>query len=273
VAEAAAGICSEDGVLFRVVDAPDEERRAAHPAVPALPAAEQVASDEARLRALRAAAAAHAKRRFSLAASAEAHGRDQRAGDEAGEPGPPRAAAAAEYAGEPVERSVALAAGTAVHALLEAGRLDAAAADGPLERAVTMAALPGEREAALAHARSVWRRFADGPLAPRLAALAPHVVARELPVWLAPAAADAAGPAGFVAGAIDLLYRDPASGQLVVADYKTDAVGGADLAGYAQRYAAQGEYYARAVQQALGLAAKPRFELWFLAAGEVHVAG
>jgi ATP-dependent helicase/nuclease subunit A len=272
-AAAEEGVRSEDGVLFRVVDAPDPEGRAAPPPGPALPGAEQVASDEARLRVLREQAAAHAKRPFSAAASAEAHGRDERAGGESDEPESPRPKAPPEYAGEPVERGVALAAGTAVHALLEAGRLDAAAADGPLERAVAMAALPGEREAVLAHARTVWRRFAAGPLAPRLAALAPHVVARELPVWLAPREEDAEGPVGFVAGAIDLLYRDPASGELVVADYKTDAVDGADLGAHALRYAAQGEHYVRAVQQALALAARPRFELWFLAAGEVRVLG
>jgi ATP-dependent exoDNAse (exonuclease V) beta subunit len=56
-----------------------------------------------------------------------------------------------------------------------------------------------------------------------------------------------------------------------VADYKTDSVEGADLDAWAGRYAAQGEHYTRAVQQALGLSAKPRFELWFLAAGEVRV--
>jgi ATP-dependent exoDNAse (exonuclease V) beta subunit len=168
-----------------------------------------------------------------------------------------------------VERSVALAAGTAVHALLEAGTL--ADADAALERAVAMTASPGESRAVLAHARAVWRRFAAGPLAPRLAALAPHVLARELPVWAAPAGEAPGDPVGFVAGAIDLLYRDPATGELVVADYKTDAVVGVDLDAYVKRYAAQGGHYTRAVQQALGLAARPRFELWFLAAGEVRV--
>jgi hypothetical protein len=48
-------------------------------------------------------------------------------------------------------------------------------------------------------------------------------------------------------------------------------VEGADIDAWAKRYAAQGEHYTRAVQQALDLGAKPRFELWFLAAGEVRV--
>jgi ATP-dependent exoDNAse (exonuclease V) beta subunit len=167
-----------------------------------------------------------------------------------------------------VERSVALAAGTAVHALLERGALDDA--DAALERVVALAAAPGERDAVLAHARSLWQRFRAGPLAPRLAALAPHVVARELPVWVEPAADGEGEPVGFVAGAIDLLYRDPATGELVVADYKTDAVASADLDVYAARYAPQGRHYVRAVARALGLEKPPRFELWFLAAGEVR---
>jgi ATP-dependent exoDNAse (exonuclease V) beta subunit len=74
---------------------------------------------------------------------------------------------------------------------------------------------------------------------------------------------------GFVAGAVDLLYRDPAVGQVVVADYKTDAVAGADLHRRAASYASQGAVYVRTVQQALALAAPPRFELWFVQSGEV----
>ena len=112
-----------------------------------------------------------------------------------------------------------------------------------------------------ARARAVWERFAAGPLAARLAALAPHVVARELPVWTLPAGDGEGEPVGFVAGAIDLLYRDPESGRLVVADYKTDAVDGADLAAHAARYAGQGAAYVRAVAGALGLPEPPRFEL------------
>jgi ATP-dependent exoDNAse (exonuclease V) beta subunit len=66
------------------------------------------------------------------------------------------------------------------------------------------------------------------------------------------------------------LYRDPASGALVVADYKTDAVEGAALEERAQGYAAQGAVYTRAIAAALGLPEPPRFELWFLAAGVVR---
>jgi ATP-dependent exoDNAse (exonuclease V) beta subunit len=134
---------------------------------------------------------------------------------------------------------------------------------------VASAAAPGERAAVLARARAVWERFAAGPLAERLASLAPHVIARELPVWVAPAGDGPEAPVGFVAGAIDLLYRDPASEELVVADYKTDAVEAGGVAARAATYAGQGEAYVRALTAALGLASRPRFELWFLQAGEV----
>jgi ATP-dependent exoDNAse (exonuclease V) beta subunit len=155
-----------------------------------------------------------------------------------------------------------------VHALLEAGRL--APDDARLARAVAAAAPPGARDAVLARARTVWFRFLAGPLAPRLAALAPHIVARELPVWVEPAGDGEHDPVGFVAGAIDLLYRDPESGEWVVADYKTDDVTGAALEARALSYRAQGAVYTRAVATALGLASPPRFELWFLSAGEVR---
>ena len=97
-----------------------------------------------------------------------------------------------------------------------------------------------------------------------------HILARELPVLLAPEE-EGEGPVGFVAGAIDLLYRDPESGELVVADYKSDAVSSpSEARRKADDYRGQGERYVRAVQQALELPRPPRFELWFLAIGHVE---
>jgi ATP-dependent exoDNAse (exonuclease V) beta subunit len=99
--------------------------------------------------------------------------------------------------------------------------------------------------------------------------LGPHVLARELPVLLPPGQGEKA-PVGYVAGAIDLLYKDVETGALVIADYKTDDVRAeADLAARATAYAPQGAAYARAVAEALGLTETPRFELWFLVAGRV----
>ena len=111
--------------------------------------------------------------------------------------------------------------------------------------------------------------MAAGPFAARLAALREHVIARELPLLL-PAEPGGEGPVGFVSGAIDLLYRDPATGEFVIADYKTDRVeADAALAERAQRYRGQAAHYRRAIQEALALPQPPRFELWFLHAGAV----
>jgi ATP-dependent exoDNAse (exonuclease V) beta subunit len=106
--------------------------------------------------------------------------------------------------------------------------------------------------------------------------LGPAVLARELPILVPPAEGeeegDGARPVGFVAGAIDLVYRDPATGTLVVADYKTDAVADDDeIAARVDVYRPQGAVYARAVRDALGLAEAPRFELWFLRADRIVV--
>jgi ATP-dependent helicase/nuclease subunit A len=259
-----AGAADAEGVRLRVVDPPADA--AAHARPPALPGDAEVARDEALLRARRESAAAIAARAFGRAASAEIEAREERADAAAGEEAP-RAAARARGA-DGAARRIAQAAGTAVHAVLEAGGWqDPARAAEALERAVTSAAAPGERAAVLAHARAVWERFAAGPLAPRLLALAPHVVARELPVFALP---DGEEAVGFVAGAADFVYRDPDNGALVVADYKTDAAPPAELAAHAAAYAGQGRAYTRALALALGLAELPRFELWFLRAGTVH---
>jgi ATP-dependent exoDNAse (exonuclease V) beta subunit len=131
----------------------------------------------------------------------------------------------------------------------------------------------GEVEAAAERCRELLDRLELGDLLERLAALEGRVVARELPVLLPPGSAGGAAddrPVGFVSGAVDLLYRDPENGDLVVADYKTDRVESPEeLADRAGAYASQAAAYARAVQEALGLAEPPRAELWFLWPGEV----
>jgi ATP-dependent exoDNAse (exonuclease V) beta subunit len=74
-----------------------------------------------------------------------------------------------------------------------------------------------------------------------------------------------------VAGAIDLLYRDPSDGSWVVVDFKTDLVENASvLHEKRERYRGQAAAYTRAVQEALALTAPPRFELWFLDADRVE---
>ena len=75
---------------------------------------------------------------------------------------------------------------------------------------------------------------------------------------------------GFVAGAIDLVYRDTSTGELVIADYKTDEIASdSELAEKAAAYRSQGAVYRRALAEALALAKPPRFELWFLGASRI----
>ncbi|MFI5320721.1 MAG: UvrD-helicase domain-containing protein, partial [Myxococcota bacterium] len=178
------------------------------------------------------------------------------------------------------DRRIAMAAGTAVHAALEHADFahDASELTAHAERAIAaaLAALEpaDERAAAASRARAIWQRLCAGPLLARLRSLAPRIVARELPVLLDPSALPPSddSPVGFVSGAIDLLYQGEAGG-FVVADYKTDDVSGeAELRSKAALYAPQGLAYVTAVQRALGLDAKPKFELWFLQAGVVREA-
>jgi ATP-dependent helicase/nuclease subunit A len=255
----------EHGVRWRLVDPePGGPGGASRERAEPLDLA-QLARDHETLTALRERATLRARRRFAATASAETQARDERTRQATGEEEalPPFS----QPGGDGAPRSVARAAGTALHMLLERGASAGGDVDAALARAVDRAAAPGERDAVFAHARGLWERFSSGPLAARLAALGPHVIARELPVWALAAGEREEDPVGFVAGAIDLLYRDPETGQLVVADYKTDA---GDPDDHVERYRAQGAVYARAVERALALPEPPRFELWFLAAGVVR---
>jgi ATP-dependent helicase/nuclease subunit A len=208
-------------------------------------------------------AAEHAARPFAGRASGLGH--DGVPHDRAGED-----AAEAERA-----RRIAMNAGTVVHGLLEDLVGGAGVGGADVAQWTERSALPRDREAVAERAQAIWQRFQSGPLAARLAALADRVVARELPVLVAPELLGPAviadpleAPVGFVSGSIDLVYRD-SDGAFVVADYKTDAVEGDALRERARGYAAQGGAYATALQHALGLEEPPRFELWFLQAGAV----
>jgi len=229
----------------------------------------QIAREDEALRVARAAAQRHEARPIQRVASELPHDDEARAAralpdDDA--PEPPRERP------DPARR-IALAAGTAVHAALELADLaadaDSLAAHGEREIARVFAQPEGseEQRAAQQRAREIWQAVCAGPLLPRLRALAPRILARELPVLLAPDELPPSNdaPVGFVSGAIDLLYEDDRG--LVVVDYKTDEVAGRSLEELAARYAQQGAAYTAAVQRALGLTARPRFELWFLQAG------
>jgi ATP-dependent helicase/nuclease subunit A len=127
-----------------------------------------------------------------------------------------------------------------------------------------------EASQALRRLEAIWGGLRGGHILRRLQQIGPHVVARELPVLLAPFG-DQEGPVGVFAGFMDLLYRDPKDGKWVVADYKTDRVGSPqEMLELCKVYSSQGELYVRAIQEMMGLAQPPRFELWFLSADEIQ---
>jgi ATP-dependent exoDNAse (exonuclease V) beta subunit len=183
-------------------------------------------------------------------------------------------------------RRVALAVGSAVHAALEVFDPQAdpvaeiARCRREIEGALPLLLGPADRAAAQARAEDLLARFAGGPLLERLREIGPEIMARELPILLPPRAAGRVGPpgadmpapVGFVSGAIDLLYRDPASGAVVVADFKTDRVERTEeIRAQAHAYAGQGGIYLRGIREALDLKDDFRFELWFLYAGRIEV--
>ena len=105
--------------------------------------------------------------------------------------------------------------------------------------------------------------IAQSALFARLFELGECVLARELPLLVRAGPDDNA--LAYLSGSIDLLYRDPRDGQLVVVDYKTDRAADASvLEARATHHAQQGRYYVRALREAFALPADPRFELWFL---------
>ncbi|MCP4661759.1 MAG: hypothetical protein GY856_40675, partial [bacterium] len=114
-------------------------------------------------------------------------------------------------------------------------------------------------------------RLAGGRLLRRFLEIREGIVARELPVLLPPAGEG--DPVGFLTGTIDLVYRDPATAELVVADFKTDVVGSGEVPPHSARYAAQLATYVRALREALDLTRPPRCELWYIEADWVAVSG
>jgi ATP-dependent helicase/nuclease subunit A len=254
--------------------------QAAHDAPPpaaaaALPSLEQIRSEWQRLAQQRELAARREARRVSTAASAVSHEalherfeRPEPAGEREDEEREPSAEAAA-------TRDDALAIGSALHRALEVADLAASPAEAlPSASAAALGALrallPADRATALeGEVVGLLRMVVSGDLFARLRSIEARgdLVARELPVLLRPA--DATGdPVGFVAGAIDLLYRDGKG--YVIADYKTDRIGTDDeIRERIAAYARQGAAYRRAVQEHFRLDRPPRFELWFLRTGDV----
>ncbi|KAB2958279.1 MAG: hypothetical protein F9K18_12360 [Thermoanaerobaculia bacterium] len=99
-----------------------------------------------------------------------------------------------------------------------------------------------------------------------------HELGREVPLVLGGDAGGDVGATGALVGVIDLLYRDPATGEVVVADYKTDEVRSeGEAAERVAHHAPQLRLYGEAVRAALGLERVPRLELWLLALDRVEV--
>lgn len=255
------GLRDEHGARWRLLPAP------AAVAAEVTSTASQTAEGDpeealARLAALRSAARARSARPRVARATEVAVLEAERAEPE--REVPPSAA-------EERSRAVALARGTGLHRALELAPM--VAADRPGWRAAALATFARElRDASAAeHAdfAATLERLERSTLLARLHALAPRVVARELPVLLAAAAVGDDAPLDAVAGAIDLVYLDDGGGP-VVADFKSDAVDAEGVADLVARYAPQLDLYARALAAGLGLAAPPRRELWLLALDRIE---
>ena len=157
-------------------------------------------------------------------------------------------------------QKLAQAVGTALHEVLERWSFrDAQHARSLLRGAVTRAArLAGLAEPEVAReAGALLESLLASDLPRRLREV--DVLGRELPLLLR----DDAGRTW--AGTLDLLYRDPQDGLLVVADYKTDR---SPDAAARTRYRAQLEVYARGVARLFPSEPPPRLELVWLRTGQ-----
>jgi ATP-dependent exoDNAse (exonuclease V) beta subunit len=225
-----------------------------------LPTVDAIARASRTLLAHREAASERMRRPLAGAATLDAdENADEAADGRLGE-GPPGVPAWHRGGDDGVARAV----GTAVHRALEhfdfLGDLDdqLAAAEVQLRHSIEGELALALRGRALTRAGEMLRQVATGPLMARFRALADRIIARELPVLVRPSSQQ--GPVGCVTGAIDLVYRDPGTERLVIADYKTGA---------RHDYSVQGDHYRRALREGLGLDYEPRFELWYLEEGAI----
>jgi len=169
------------------------------------------------------------------------------------------------------DQGLAMALGTAVHEMLEVLDLDQELAPQIAQHQPGIVSEIGsgrDGEEAGRRADELLTRIAEGECLRRLAAVAPNVLSRELPILLW--SEEEGAPGTVVSGIVDLVYRDPEDGRLVVVDYKTDRIEDAEeLAARARVYEPQVRIYARALQEALDLDHQPHTELWFLAADRI----
>lgn len=175
-------------------------------------------------------------------------------------------------------RHEAMQVGTALHRVLESWDLGSSlAAEAERQRArLESFVSPSPTDLALGQALEALDRLTEGSLLPTLYGLKDHLIGREVPVVLAPdpdETPEVNGPVGCFAGSIDLLYRDPSSGELVVADFKTDRLSTSEqIEERAGAYTTQLLRYARATKEAFALDYLPRAELWFLCCDTIWAA-
>ena len=163
-----------------------------------------------------------------------------------------------------LSKADALRVGTAIHALIE--QIDNVESANRVLRADGVSAAlakayGGDPVSNSAQARAILlaERFRSGSLLQRLCRM--EILGREVPILLD---GGSDGPVAGWVGALDLLYRNPATGQVVVADFKTDAVDATDLSFAARAHQEQGRIYVETVRRAMGLDYTPNFEVWFL---------
>jgi len=126
-----------------------------------------------------------------------------------------------------------------------------------------------QMEAGIQRIQGIFSGLKKGRILKRMEEIRDHIIARELPLLLAPDGDE--GPVGLFAGAVDLLYSDPQSGHLVVADYKTDFIASSEeMEGLCAIYSSQGSLYIKALKEMLGEKEAVEFELWFLQADAIR---
>ena len=168
-------------------------------------------------------------------------------------------------------RDAATASGTFIHSVLEEWDTDADVSaelerhrDGLDTRVAALARRDVDK--ACAAAREILDRLDGSDCVARLRELGPCILGREVPFCASPPSEDD-GPVGAVAGTVDMIYRDPQNGEVVVVDYKTDRVAPGDAEARANDHSDQLGAYRDAVARALG---EPvRGELWFLHADRI----
>ena len=209
----------------------------------------------------RLSAAARMAKPVFRSASAEAHERLRRV----------EAEEADAMGKDAIGRGSAMALGTAVHDMLETLDLSSELAPQIAKhraRIVSELESGSDSDEAKRRAEDLLTRLAKGSCLARLTAVADHVLARELSVMLW--SEEPAFPGAVVSGFVDLVYRDPEDGRIVVADYKTDALDDdVALEDRVRVYEPQVRTYARALREALDLDTEPHVELWFLAADRI----